>query len=381
MIKKNILFITTTYRTGEKVYPILPELNKIHKVDVLNLFDMSRDTKWQWSFDPRQDFYTMCDNLGIESIHGPGVVGDKSVNVKKYGKFIDNFKNLLKYNYYDLVFLDNNMQDKNMGWDCIYQFFSKQEIPYIGSPHGNREHKKYKILKRIGNYYDYSFIFGEKEKRFLNKYGKKYYHHIDRILPAGIPSNDTLKDYHRGNKHILVIPNFTIAPPKTGTSKKFKPFTVDAFKKLKLHKLSEEYNCPIVIKEKYRIFYEDGFLERSLKDYKSIVSFISVCEDENRLISDASCVISAFSTLAFKPIQLGIPTVLLNGSGMIGNFYDFPGIIDTTYDSMRKSLSNQEKNGRLVDFISDTLSGGLEYNSTQLYIDYINKILNGEATK
>ena len=38
---KNILFITTVFRTGEKVYPVVFELSKEHNIDVLNLYQMS----------------------------------------------------------------------------------------------------------------------------------------------------------------------------------------------------------------------------------------------------------------------------------------------------------------------------------------------------
>jgi len=383
MERKNILFITTAYKTGNIVYPILPKLSGIHNVDVLNLFRMSKDTEWKssWEFDPRQIFYKMCDNLNIRSFYGPGMISDKEINVFKYLKFYTGvFNDILKRDYYNLVILDNNSHIKRMGLGIIYRHFAEQKIPYIGCPHGNREYNNYKVFKRVGKLFDYSFIFGEKEKRELIKVDKKYNHNVDRVFPAGIPANDALKNYSRNSKYILVIPNFTKRPPKRGITKNQKVFTIDTFNDLRLAELSEKYNCPIIIQEKYRLFYEDDSLRKSLKKYKRIVKFISVREDDNKLIADANCVISAPSTLTFKPIQMGVPTVILKKFGMHGNFGDFPGLINPNYKEMKRSFEKQKKEGRMTDFIRDMLAGGVEYNSTELYIDYINKVLTGEIS-
>lgn len=377
-MRKNILFITSEYRTGEKVYPILPHLSKYHSVDILNLFRMSQETKWETDIDPRQKFYRMCDDLGLDVMHGPGVGENREINTAIYDEYVsnDNLKKILGDNRYNLVILDNNTHVKGMGAGRLYQWFSEQGVPYIGSPHGNKDYQKYKVLQRFGKLYDYSFVFGEKEKRHLNKVDKKHNCHLDKLLPAGIPSNDKLKEYSRNNEHILIIPNFTTQ--QHGITGNQKPFTIKTFEELELPKLSEEYNCPIVIKEKFKMFYEDDTLRKSLKKYKSIVEFVMVCDDDNALIANSVCVISAPSTLSFKSIQLGIPTVILKGQGMMGNFSDFPGVINIRCDEMKRTLEFQKINGRLIDFISDTLSGGVEYNSTHIYIDYINKVLRGE---
>lgn len=374
MMKKDILLITTTYKTGEKMYPIVPKLSNMHNVDVLNLYEMSKYTDWPWRVDLRAKFYAMCDDLGLSVMHAPGVVDKKNINVKVYEDYFRRLGDVVR-KHYDLVILDNNMQDKKMGWNVLYKFFADRNMMFIGSPHGNREYHNYNVMKRIGHYYDYSFIFGEKEKRKIFKKERKYKGNINKLIPAGIPSNDALKKYSRGKKYILIIPNFTKKPPKQSKSRHFSIFTLDLFEKLRIHKLSEEYNCPIIIKEKHRLFYEDDSVIKIVNKYKNIVNAISVSEDDNRLISDSLFVITAPSTLAFKPIQAGIPTVMLRGHGMIGNFFDFPGLVDPNKKSVRETIKLQMECGRLVDFIGKTLSGGVEYNSIDLYIDNINKIL------
>ncbi|MHA1469822.1 MAG: hypothetical protein ACTSSP_04595 [Candidatus Asgardarchaeia archaeon] len=382
MERKNILFMTTAYGTGNIVYPIFPKLSKIHNIDVLNLFQMSKYTAWKgkWELDPRQKFYKWCDSLGIKTMHAPKVVSDKEVNVKTYIKFRENLDNVFKRNYYDLVMIDNNTHWKRMGLGPIYRHFAEQNIPYLACPHGNKDYLRYKALKRVGRLYDFSFVFGEKEKRKLCKIDRKYVGNADRLLPAGLPASDKLKDYPRNKDHILLIVNFTKRPPQGGQTSWQKPFTIETFKELKLAKLSEEYNCPILIKEKYRLYYEDLSLRKSLKKYKSIVKFMSVCEDDNKLMADSCCVISAPSTLTFKPIQLGVPTVVLSKFGMNGNFGNFSGLMRPNAKKMRVSFKKQEDKGRDLDFIADTIAGGVEYNSSDIYIDYINKILDGEIT-
>lgn len=382
MDKKNILFITTAYGTGNIVYPILPKLSKNHNVDVLNLFQMSKHTVWKdkWELDPRIKFRKMCDDNNITSIHAPKVIINKEVNVKTYMKWREHIDDSIKRNHYDLVLIDNNTHWKRMGLGNIYQHFVEQGIPYIACPHGNKDYVKAKFLKRVGRLYDYTFVFGEKEKREICKVDRKRAGNAHRLLPAGLPASDKLKDYPRTNSHILLILNFTKKPPKGGQTAKQKAFTIDIFKHLKLAKLSEEYNCPIIIKEKYRLYYEDLSLRKALKKYKKIVKFMSVCEDDNKLMADAVCVISAPSTLTFKPVQLGVPTVILNRFGMNGNFSDFPGLMNPDPKKMRESFKWQKDQGRLTDFISETMIGGIEYNATDIYIYYINKFLTGELT-
>ncbi len=383
MEKKNILFITTSPNTGSSVYAILPKLNRIHNVDVLNIFVMSKHTKWKdhWEFDPRERFYKMCEGLGMNVFHAPGLVPDKNTNAAVYSKYRSRLDDIFKRNYYDLVVIDNNTHWKRLGLGPLYRYFAEQKIPYLACPHGNKDHTRRKVLKRVGRLYDFSFMYGEKAKRKSYEIEKKYRGNIDKVFPAGIPGNDALKDCKRSDKHILLIMNFTKSNPKGSQTAWQRPFTLDTFETLKLPKLSEKYNCPILIKEKYRIWYNDELsLRKSLKKYKSIVKFVWVAEDDNQMIADSACVISAPSTMSFKPIQLGVPTVILNKFGMNGNFTDWQGMINPSYKEMRKSLKKQEEEGRDVDFISRTISGGVEYNSTDIYIDYINKILEGDIT-
>ena len=369
------LLIATTYRVGEKIYPILEPLSKLCDVDVLYLYQMSPHTQWVGNFDSRQIFYKQCRLFCLNEFKGPVFVKDNDENAKIYSTFVQSLGKVFRDHMYELVIVDNNIPITGGQFNEIYKFFKRRKSIVVACPHGNREYRGYKVLKRIGGYYDYSFVFGKKEEKGLARKDKKHADNRNYLLPGGIPSNDTLKNCKRGNKYILVIPNFTDKKHIGGQTAKFTAFTKETFDALGLRKLSSVYDLDILIKEKNKIFYPTTALRDSLKSCKR-VKFVLDCEDENQLIANAKCVISAPSTMAFKPIQIGIPTVMLSGHGMIGNFYDFPGLIKQhDFKKMWESLTEQDKMGKCESFIEDTLAGGLSFSSTGCYIDEIKKLL------
>jgi hypothetical protein len=70
---------------------------------------------------------------------------------------------------------------------------------------------------------------------------------------------------------------------------------------------------------------------------------------------------------------MGIPTVLLRQFGMTGNFADFPGLVDCSKDQVLKALDRQHE--KCSDFIQKTLEGGLEFKSTERYIEHIARFI------
>jgi hypothetical protein len=369
---KNILLITTVYRTGEKIYPIIPKLSEKYNIHVLNMYQMSNKTPWVDKNDPRINFYKVCDRYCSYVTHGPKYIHDSKVDADSNLKFVNKIDRYLQRDYYDLVIWDNNITIKGGEWSGLYKWFNDQNIINIGCPHGNREVKSYRIHKRIGRLYDYSFVFGNKEKKALEKISKGKLK--NKLFTGGIPSNDKLKHYKRGNKYILIIPNFTDPSLVAGQTSCFSIFTKNLFEELKIEELSKEYDCDVIIKEKLKLYYPTNFLKKELKSYKN-VHCIDYYEDDNQLIADAICVISSPSTLAFKSIQMGIPTVLLKGHGMNGNFSDYPWVIKNDPVKLREFINKQKEAGKNVKFITDTLEGGLDFNSADIYIDRINKIL------
>ena len=53
---KRILFITSQYRTGERIYPILPILAAEYKIDLLKVYQMTNKHKWVGNKDMRLKF-------------------------------------------------------------------------------------------------------------------------------------------------------------------------------------------------------------------------------------------------------------------------------------------------------------------------------------
>jgi len=316
----NILFVTTQYRVGERIYPIIPKLSKQYNLDLMKLYQMDPLCNWPGDTDLRNNFN------------------------QNYLKFFDNVYNNININYkkYDLIITDDNRQ-----FNGLSQIYQNRQCLLLACSHGVSEHG-YEI-KNKGISYDKCFVFGRKEVKY------------DHQIPAGIPANDKLKHYKNIKKeHILIIINYLGNAGKipTGNGDFFKLFDKDVFDSLDLLKLQQKYNSPIIIKLKSRpdinIENDTNYLNSILSDKLDYKILIDI-DDDNLMISKSHVVISAPSTLALKPIQLGIPTTLIPETGQTGIFYDY----------------ETNKN-----FIEDTLEGGKDFNSTQCFLNYIERCIN-----
>ena len=117
------------------------------------------------------------------------------------------------------------------------------------------------------------------------------------------------------------------------------------------------------------------------KGHREIIMDI---EDDNKLISDSFIVISAPSTMALKSIQKGIPTVVLGDDrgrpswedyGQVGCFGDYKGLISLNTQKIFDEIGRQHKEGKQEEFIRNTIEGGIDYTSTEKYINNIRKLL------
>ena len=315
----NILFVTTQYRVGERIYPIISELSKYYNLDLMKLYQMNQSYRWPGDIDLRNQF----DN--------------------EYLQYFDNVYTNINTNYdkYDLIITDDNRQ-----FNGLSEIYQRKKCLVLACSHGVTEHNY--ETKNVGKSYDKCFVFGRKEVKH------------DHQIPAGIPANDILKTYsNTEKKHILVIISYLghEGQISTGNGTFFKLFDKQVFDSIDLLSLQQQSGYPVVIKLKSRIGlnmqknkqYLNSILPKSL-DY----SIVYDVEDDNKLIAQSVEVYSAPSTLALKPIQLGIPTTLIPGTGQTGIFYDY----------------ETNKN-----FIRDTLEGGKDFNSTQYYMEYIKQCI------
>jgi len=344
---KRILLITTIYRVGERIYPIIHKLSEEFEVDVFKTAQMSNEITWYGNSDLREVF----DNL--------------------YGEYVKNIfhKKPSLYNY-DLILMDDDRHRNGM--KDIYNQAKQLGIPVIGHQHGNQEIKNIKPnLREKGRVsWDYITVFGQKEKDL-------YSPHIDGslVLNGGIPCNDKLKDYRKTNENILVIVNFL-----GNRAAPFNRFDKRVFDKLCLLDLQQQYNKNVVIKIKSRADNPHGQTE----DFKYLndilhndleYDIIMDTDDDNKLISESFFVISAPSVMSLKPIQMGIPTVVLDDNfGQLGTFYDWD-VQPLNIEDVVKNIENQFNKGRDFKWIERTIEGGVEYNSTEKYIHHIRNII------
>lgn len=320
MKHKNILFVTTQYRVGERIYPIISKLSEYYNLDLMKLYQMNSTYQWPGDNDLRNYFD------------------------KQYLQYFDNVHTNINANYdkYDLIITDDNRQ-----FNGLSEIFHRKKCLVLACSHGVTEHGY--ETKNVGKSYDKCFVFGRKEVKHSYQ------------LPAGIPANDILKTYSNiEKKHILVIVNYLghEGQISTGNGTFFKLFDKQVFDSIDLLSLQQQSGYPVVIKLKSRIGlnmqknkqYLNSILPESL-DYNIVYDV----EDDNKLIAQSVEVYSAPSTLALKPIQLGIPTTLIPETGQTGIFYDY----------------ETNKN-----FIEDTLEGGKDFNSTQYFLNYIERCIN-----
>ena len=347
MSDKKILLLFTNHRVAEKLWPIIPLLSKEYTLDLFLVGLHSFDSPWVGDIDERKVKINKYKQYLNKVIVGPGVKYH-SDNIK------ENLESYINLDEYTLVLFDDNREMSEFNIPRFYQSCKSKNIKVIGNSHGN-EDKDVWWNNAIGKSYDYAMDFNK----------------------GGIPANDTLKTQQLNPKHILIITNFL------GIRSDLK----NAFSWLNIFfdehflyecgalELSKQYNLPIKIKIKTRLDYPN--YENEVKYIKSFCKEEVIPNTDNidKLIAGSAVVISAPSTLAFKPIQLGIPTILIKGSGAIGAFYDYPGLVDLNKQEIFDNIQMQINHGKFNKFIEKTLAGGVNFNSSEVYIKNLKKLI------
>ncbi len=370
---ERILFILTMLKTSEKVYTVIPQLAAKYEVDVLLHYRTA----------PGESDH---NNAKVILDSWKGVIKEVSESVAR---------DRVRQGYYGLAIFDNNVFKEGIEYELYMRLRQNSRTKIIGCPHGNRSFFKYKVPKKfqksfgpiihrmnLGRLYNYSFVLGQKEKRELVSRGQtaKY------MLPGGVPANDVLKDMSRGNKHILLITNHVArhAKAKTKDTPKTHVIGMREFKMTGLLKISEQEQCPIIFKEKTDL---TPYMKKALSQYPQVeciagASNLQEFERNHRLIADSKLVVSVPSTMAFKSIQMGIPTVIIAGVGnyplgQMGCFRDFPGLVKRLNPEEIESKYYEQRDGdlRYTDFIADTLEGGVDFSSSERYLDHIDKVV------
>lgn len=361
---KSILFILTNYRVFEKYIGLIESMASSHKYN-MTLYMMgqaSLKTKWPGDIDLREEFVKKIRNCNpdvkIYQDRGIQYFGQSPTNPIIAG---------IQIKDYNLIWYDDNRLLSSYSIPVVFSEAKKLGIPMIGNSHGNQEIGMSNI-DGINRSYDHLFVLGDYEKGFY----KKYY---SNIYSGGIPTNDSLKKYlNREGEYILCITNFL-------SNHNPLPFECNFDKKwaVTLSKLARRYNYPIYIKHKGRL--DDPDYEKNIKFIYDLFSdlgiqpkVISDTDNIDELIANSKYVISAFSTLSFKSMQLKKPTILINGSGQIGNFILYPYTKDLDVTDIISGI--EEYNQALTDeFLDKVLEGSKDFSAIDKYILALNSII------
>jgi hypothetical protein len=336
---------------------VIASLLPLYEIDILTIGEMSDKSPWVGNLDLRQTFYDFARSRCRRMVSG--------MSREDTLIYHDDGKRLLAkidLTDYDLIILDDNLCKKSWGFQGIFRYVkTNSNIPIIGFPHGNRELSEKFIRGNVGSAYDKCFVFGKQELLYYGKHTSK-----SNLIPGGIPSNDILGKLELDPKYILMIVGFVKG---IKTQKGYSAFTEQTFLKSGVLSLQEQYNCPIIIKEK-STFVKGSKSLSSLERYDGVSVVMDVAND-NDLIRKAKIVIAAPSTLCFKPIQLGIPTALLKGYGMLGNFHNFIGTVNCKKTEVLQTIQLQMEAGKQIDWIQQTIEGGLNFKSTEICVSAI----------
>lgn len=330
---KRILFVTMAYRVGERIYPIIPELAKDYKMDVLRVNQMHKSFVWPGSKDLR---------LLFES---------------KYQPYFENVfyeTNEVDFSNYDGIIYDD-CRGKGVGPEIYSKFKKYGNGSMISCSHGNVDkeyHNEYK--NRV---FDHIFLYGDKEVSDTH------------IHSGGIPANDNLSSYlDTTKKHILLVTNFL------REQNVCKTMSGNFFRKLGLKELQDKHQLPVLVKIKSRSGESPlANIETIKRKMPSDVEFEVVVDvlDDNLMVAESKVVLGAPSTLMLKPIQMKIPTAVIREYGQHGVLSDYDGLVDLDKSKILNCLESQPSE----DFIERTICGGLNFNSTQVFVDKVKKLI------
>jgi len=338
MSKSKILLLFTNHRVAEKLWPIIPLLSIEYEIDLFCVGLFSLNTPWVGDIDERLVAINKYNQYLNNVIQGPGI--------KFHGDSIhESLLNFIDINSYKFVIYDDNREMQEFNIPHFYNECKYRNIKVIGNVHGNEDITK----DASGISYDFKMEFHN----------------------GGIPANDTLANVVVQPQHILVITNFL------GNRGSIFPINFDQrfVHESGILELSKQFNLPIKIKIKTRLDKPDYLNDISYVNSLLECEVITNSENIDELIANSAVVISAPSTLSFKSIQLGIPTVLIKGCGQIGKFEYYPGLVDLNKQQIFDSIQYQIDHGKFNEYIQTTISGGDVFQSSQNYVNYIKTIL------
>lgn len=351
-MKDRIIFLSTIHRMSERFISAINLLQKDFEVCVINSGQSSFSTNYL-AKNSYQKY--IIDNFHEDTILNTSDISDpnRSSHRKVSEEIIKIIRKLISNNTVAIILDDSR---HSLHSDQLYNIAKERGVLVFANVHGNGS---YDIPpKKI---YDYLFCLGEYDK---GRYRSNWISD-DKLLCAGIPANDSLKSYTNTKEYILILCNFVLPTPTYIHSDS------SVFDKMGIRKLQEKLGLPVLFKLKHR-FQSDTEKEvmcvREKFPESDTYHIIHDVDSENDLISKAACVLTYGSTMALKPIQMKIPTIIFKELGRVGCFENYLGLVGLgdSYDYIFQDGFMESQRGVFLDKV---LAGGSNYMSTQFYLD------------
>ncbi len=368
-MKRKLVFVATIHRNAERMFPAILRMADTHDIVVVCAGQVSANTDYEANrFTKILNKHT---HLISEVYNSPPITSLGGLAHSKFrNQCIDIFKKKIEHKKTDIVVLDDS-RDK-VGLTELYRLCKKHGVPVVANSHGNEDKKRWNAVLTTGHnrFFDKLFVFGPKERDNLKEETKK-----DFFLLGGIPDNDCVKDLVRSNEYILVVVNFIMPAHKRD---KWYLYDEKTLERMRLKELQEKIKKPVLFKLKHRFGHdltpEITRLEKAIPEGLAY-NIISEVENDFKLIEPAACVLSYGSTMCFKSIQAGIPTVIFEKLGDIGNFDDYYAKVKMGDDYFDFILNERKYEDQRVDFLERTVTGGVMNNASNLYASILYDVI------
>jgi hypothetical protein len=342
---------------SERILPAIFDYHqkKYGNVIILNLGQSSSNTSYTDNIRYVKLVNEISKNFGVLVYNDKGIIDKKDI---KSEKFCDNAISQIseickKHDIHHIVLDDSRYNNFNL---TLGKLCKSRDIKIYANIHGNIDKHKIETYYSLSNpFYDKLFVFGKKELKF-DKHQK--------FLLGGIPGNDVIKDFATSQEQISIIVN-RISGDKD-PSEKF--FDSSVFHEMKLIELQKEHNLPIVFKIKHRM---SDNISKEIETLKNVISdkikysIVTHLDDEVEFLSKSKLVLTYGSTMAFKALQLNIPTVIFKELGTTGLFSDYAGTVNLG-ENYFKLIKHLDKS-YFDNFLPDTLEGSTKFDATQRY--------------
>ena len=391
-MRKKIVVLSTQFFRTERILPAVVELSKTHDIVICSLGNagMWANPSNERASSIKQRIQSLCHHPKFELITNEALVNNDTEQTVWYESHISEALAKIDLHNVECVIYDDSRtaghQIPKIIFESFYQKLRALSIPVIANIHGNVDNERLKKFVSIEfeKVYDKICIYGDYDRQRLTKLGLG-----EHVLLTGIPANDVIKDIRAeatadltGRRHILVILNRI----DMGNIR-MNPSIIE---RMPINELWEHYKLPIIFKLKVPpssltdLANEEAALSSILKDLLTAGKFTSevpimIVEDdieEDWLLLYSKAIIAYGSTMCFKALQAGIPTVIVREMGNIANFENYCGTFAMNENYLDVLVNPEKYKEQTEEFLRNTLKGSLEFNSTEIYVKSIYGVIN-----